>query len=139
VVNVYLGAHNISAPSEVNRKQYWGNETFIHPNWNRTTKAGDIALVKLSTVVEYTSKNKIKSNSKKNFKKSNGGNFDAEYIHPICLPDPSEPDYVNQYVTVTVLPGLQFDCKIHFNHYSIHIDLVTMIICFDTFQIMLRA
>jgi hypothetical protein len=58
VVNVYLGAHNFSAPSEVNRKQYWGNETFIHPNWNRTTKAGDIALVKLSTVVEYTSKTK---------------------------------------------------------------------------------
>ncbi|XP_046640973.1 elastase-1-like [Daphnia pulicaria] len=82
-VNVSLGAHNISAPSEANRKEYWGNETFIHPNWNPATKAGDIALVKLSTVVEYT-----------------------KYIHPICLPNPSEPDYVNQNVTVT---GFAFD------------------------------
>ncbi|XP_046641296.1 vitamin K-dependent protein C-like [Daphnia pulicaria] len=68
-------------------QRYWGIETFIHPNWNPTTKAGDIALVKLSTVVEYT-----------------------KYIHPICLPNPaSEPDYANQNVTVTGFAVVQLD------------------------------
>ncbi|EFX83646.1 hypothetical protein DAPPUDRAFT_100270 [Daphnia pulex] len=108
VLNVYLGAHNISATSEVNRKEYWGNETFIHPNWNPTTEAGDIALDNLSTVVEYTKCIRL-----------------SVHASGICLPKPSEPDHVNQNVTVTgVDVQLVASCKANrrvYNGYKVYI------------------
>ena len=58
-VDVYLGAHNISAENEVNRRVYSGNDAFIHADYNATTLAGDIALIKLSTAVTYTRNNNV--------------------------------------------------------------------------------
>jgi hypothetical protein len=33
---------------------YNGYEIYIHPEWNPSTMAGDIAMIKLSTIVTYT-------------------------------------------------------------------------------------
>ena len=40
----------------VNQKTFRDYEIYIHPEWNSTTQAGNVALIKLSTVVEYTRK-----------------------------------------------------------------------------------
>ncbi|EFX82344.1 hypothetical protein DAPPUDRAFT_49170 [Daphnia pulex] len=76
-VKVYLGAHNITT-YETNRKSYSAMQVFINPEWNQTTLAGDIALIKLYSLVTF-----------------------SRYIRPICLPSTVEPDYVNQNVVVT--------------------------------------
>lgn len=53
-MTVYLGAHDITASYEANRKMYTGYEVYIHPEWNPSTQAGDIALIKLYDIVTYT-------------------------------------------------------------------------------------
>ena len=50
-MGIYLGV--IDVPSE-NQKTYWGKENFLHPDWNVTTQAGNVALIKLSNTVEFT-------------------------------------------------------------------------------------
>jgi hypothetical protein len=38
----------------VNQKTFRDYEIYIHPEWNPTTQAGNVALIQLSTVVDYT-------------------------------------------------------------------------------------
>nr|CAH0103335.1 unnamed protein product [Daphnia galeata] len=76
-LSVYLGAHDITASYEANRRLYNGYEIYIHPEWNPTTMAGDIAMIKLAAIVAYT-----------------------QYIRPVCLASSSEPSYDNSQVTV---------------------------------------
>lgn len=76
-LTIYLGAHDITASYEANRRVYNGYEVYIHPEWNPSTQAGDIALIKLYNVVTYT-----------------------QYIRPVCLATSNEPSYVNSPVTV---------------------------------------
>ncbi|EFX82218.1 hypothetical protein DAPPUDRAFT_33543, partial [Daphnia pulex] len=77
-VNVYLGAHDITATSEVNRRVYSGSQVFLHPDYNANNQAGDIAMIQLTTSVTYT-----------------------QYIRPVCLATSTEPDYASSPVTVT--------------------------------------
>ena len=86
----------------VNQKTFRDYEIYIHPEWNSTTQAGNVALIKLSTVVEYTRMlliilNHLNCNIKSILIVVNL----TEYIRPICLPSSSEPDYINQQVIVT--------------------------------------
>jgi hypothetical protein len=52
-VYVFLGVQKVDS---VNQKTFRDYEIYIHPEWNSTTQAGNVALIKLSTVVEYTRK-----------------------------------------------------------------------------------
>ncbi|XP_046448012.1 brachyurin-like [Daphnia pulex] len=76
-LTIYLGAHDITASYEANRRVYNGYEAYVHPEWNPSTQAGDIALIKLYNIVTYT-----------------------QYIRPVCLATYNEPSYVNSKVTV---------------------------------------
>ena len=58
-LSVYLGAHDITLAYEANRRLYNGYEIYIHPEWNPTTMAGDIAMIKLATIVTYTRNNHL--------------------------------------------------------------------------------
>ena len=50
-VYVFLGVQKVDS---VNQKTFRDYEIYIHPEWNPATQAGNVALIKLSTVVEYT-------------------------------------------------------------------------------------
>ncbi|EFX72708.1 hypothetical protein DAPPUDRAFT_215874 [Daphnia pulex] len=76
-VTVTLGAHNIAQSSELNRKTYIGYNFARHPSWNANTMDGDMALINLTSAVTYT-----------------------QYIRPITLANSSEPNHVNDNVTV---------------------------------------
>lgn len=100
-LSVYLGAHDITLAYEANRRLYNGYEIYIHPEWNPTTMAGDIAMIKLATIVTYTRNNHLLlifvilviNNSIEM-------DFIIEYIRPVCLASSSEPSYENIQVTV---------------------------------------
>jgi hypothetical protein len=85
-LTIYLGAHDITASYEANRRVYNGYEVYIHPEWNPSTQAGDIALIKLYNIVTYT----------RNYTNNNTGLFqtfkliaekdELNRIHPSGLP-----------------------------------------------------
>ena len=54
---VILGANNVSDLSwnqEPNRVSFlYGNQLFLHPEWDSKTLANDLALIKLSSSVDY--------------------------------------------------------------------------------------
>ncbi len=98
-LSVYLGAHDITLAYEANRRLYNGYEIYIHPEWNPTTMAGDIAMIKLATIVAYTRNNHLLLICHTRHNNSIEMDF-IEYIRPVCLASSSEPSYENIQVTV---------------------------------------
>jgi hypothetical protein len=54
--DVFLGAHNVRLTSEPTRVEVRATQKIIHPTWNPSTLAGDIALIRLPSPVTLNSK-----------------------------------------------------------------------------------
>jgi secreted trypsin-like serine protease len=78
---VYAGTHDLSLGSEPHRVVVATDESYLHPDWNPSTIANDIALIKLPERIEFTD----------------------EFIRPSCLPAYSDAgsSLVNDVVTAT--------------------------------------
>lgn len=50
---VYAGSHDISESSEPHRVVVKTTDSYLHPDWNPSTLANDIALIKLPTKIEF--------------------------------------------------------------------------------------
>ena len=53
-MDVYAASHDLSISDEPDRVIVKTSEVYIHPDWNRVTMAGDIALIKLSQKLEFS-------------------------------------------------------------------------------------
>ncbi|XP_046641064.1 chymotrypsin-like elastase family member 2A [Daphnia pulicaria] len=75
---VTLGMHNYKTAVDVNRQslELDMNSFFFHPDYSETLTA-DIALIKLPSVVTF-----------------------SRFVHPVCLADWKEIDYVGEQVTI---------------------------------------
>ena len=54
---MYAASHDLSISDEPDRVIVEASEVYIHPDWNRVTMAGDIALIKLSQKLEFNGLN----------------------------------------------------------------------------------
>jgi len=53
---VITGSHDLSLNREPHRLIIDSKEFIVHPNWNKTTLANDIALIKLPEKIQFNSK-----------------------------------------------------------------------------------
>jgi hypothetical protein len=54
---VYAGSHDLSLGSEAHRVVVKTTESIVHPDWNPSTLANDIALIKLPERIEFADGN----------------------------------------------------------------------------------
>ncbi len=54
---VYAGSHDLSLGSEDHRIVVKTTESIVHPDWNPSTLANDIALIKLPERIEFSDGN----------------------------------------------------------------------------------
>ena len=50
-----LGIQNLNDFKEINRVVFTSDKFYIHPEWNETTRRGDIALVRLPYDIPFSS------------------------------------------------------------------------------------